>query len=121
MIEFPRLPEADLGTEHPPFRDPPRMPRLSLAEVEHVALLARLELSDSEKSRLTEDLNVILEQFDRLQQLDTSNVPPTAHAIPLANVFREDRARPSLPPAEVLHGAPEGRDEFFVVPRVVEG
>ncbi|MBM3459083.1 MAG: Asp-tRNA(Asn)/Glu-tRNA(Gln) amidotransferase subunit GatC [Armatimonadetes bacterium] len=97
------------------------MPRLSLAEVEHVALLTRLRLTDEEKQKLTEDLNVILEQFDRLQQVDTTDVPPTAHAVPLTNVFREDAVRPSLARAEALAGAPEGRDEYFVVPRVVEG
>lgn len=96
------------------------MPRLSLDEVNHVALLARLRLTEEEQHRLTEDLNVILQQFEILQQLDTEGVPPTAHAMVLRNVFREDAARPSLPREEVLREAPEGRDEFFVVPRIVE-
>jgi len=97
------------------------MPQLDLAEVDHVALLSRLRLTDAEKTRFAGDLNVILEQFEILQQLDTDGVPPTAHAMVLTNVFREDAARPSLPRAEVLREAPEARDEFFVVPRVVEG
>jgi aspartyl-tRNA(Asn)/glutamyl-tRNA(Gln) amidotransferase subunit C len=91
-----------------------------LAEVDHVALLSRLRLTSEEKTRFAEDLNVILEQFDILQQLDTEGVPPTAHAMVLTNVFREDVSRPSLPRPELLRDAPEARDEFFVVPRVVE-
>src|SRR5687767_2544668 len=96
------------------------MSALSLAEVEHVALLARLRLTEDEKRRLTEDLNVILTHFEILQQLDTEGIPPTAHALQLQNVLREDASRPSLPREEFLRVAPEARDEFFVVPRVVE-
>ena len=96
------------------------MERLSLEEVNHVALLARLRLTDDEKHRLTEDLNIILRQFEILQSLDTEGVPPMARPLPLENVFREDTPRPSLPREEALRGAPEARDEFFVVPRVVE-
>jgi aspartyl-tRNA(Asn)/glutamyl-tRNA(Gln) amidotransferase subunit C len=96
------------------------MPELSLAEVEHVALLSRLRLTDEEKQRFTQDLNVILTQFEILRKLDTEGVPLTAHVMALENVFREDTARPSLPRDEVTREAPEARDEFFVVPRVVE-
>src|SRR5689334_14125139 len=96
------------------------MPKLTLAEVNHVALLSRLRLTDEEKHRLTEDLNVILEQFEILQRVDTSGVPPTAHAMPMQNVLREDVSRPCLPREEFLREAPEARDDFFVVPRVVE-
>lgn len=96
------------------------MPTLTLKEVNHVALLARLRLTDEERGKLTEDLNVILAQFELLQRVDTSDVPPTAHAMALQNVFREDEARASLPREEVLREAPEARDEFFVVPRVVD-
>lgn len=96
------------------------MPQLSLAEVEHVALLSRLRLTDEEKHRLTDDLNHILEQFAVLQQLDTTDIAPTAHAMALENVFRDDVARPSLSREDALREAPEARDEFFVVPRVVE-
>jgi len=96
------------------------MPKLSLSEVEHVALLARLRLTAEEKTGLTESLNVILGHFEALQQLDTEGVPPTTHAMVLQNVFREDAARPSLPREAFLREAPEARDEFFVVPRVVD-
>ena len=96
------------------------MPKLSLSEVEHVALLARLRLTEEEKTRLTDDLNHILEQFETLQRLDTEGVPPTAHAMQLQNVLREDVSRPSLPRETFIPEAPEARDEFFVVPRVVD-
>jgi aspartyl-tRNA(Asn)/glutamyl-tRNA(Gln) amidotransferase subunit C len=96
------------------------MPKLSLDEVEHVALLSRLRLTPEEKARFTDDLNVILEQFEILQQLDTQGVPPMSHAMVLENVLREDVARPSLPREEFIREAPEARDEFFVVPRVVD-
>lgn len=126
MIEYGRpkparaqggiLPQFSPATE-----SPHPMPRLSLDEVTQIALLARLSLDDHEKQSLTEDLNVILEQFEKLQELDTSGVPPTTHAMSLQNVFRDDVARPSLPREAFVHEAPQGRDEFFVVPRVVEG
>lgn len=96
------------------------MPRLSLAEVEHVALLSRLRLTEAEKTAFTEDLNNILEHFEVLQGLDTEGVPPMAHAMELQNVLREDASRPSLPRQSFLSQGPEARDEFFVVPRVVD-
>jgi len=93
---------------------------LTPAEVEHVALLARLRLTEAEQAALTQDLNAMLEQFEALRQVDTEGVPPMSHALALENVLREDEPRPSLPVEEVLRDAPEARDEFFVVPRVVE-
>src|SRR5438105_2200848 len=96
------------------------MPELTLEEVEHVALLARLELTGAEKTKLRADLNAIMEHFGRLLDLNTEDVPPTSHAIPMHNVFREDEPGPSLPSGDVLREAPEVREEFFVVPRIVE-
>jgi aspartyl-tRNA(Asn)/glutamyl-tRNA(Gln) amidotransferase subunit C len=96
------------------------MPKLTLQQVEHVALLARLELTAEEKTKLTEDLNVILEHFERLQELDTTDVEPTSHAIPMQNVFRADEVRPSLPREVILAEAPDAREGYFVVPRIVE-
>lgn len=96
------------------------MPALSPEQVDHVALLARLELTPEEKAKLTHDLNTILVHFERLQELHTEDVPPTSHAIPMQNVFREDVVRPSLPRDSFLSEAPDARDEFFVVPRIVE-
>ena len=96
------------------------MAKLSLQEVEHVALLSRLRLTAAEKEKLTEELNVILAQFEVLQQIDTTDVAPTAHALEMRNVLRDDVSRPSLPRESFLGEAPEARDEFFVVPRVVD-
>jgi aspartyl-tRNA(Asn)/glutamyl-tRNA(Gln) amidotransferase subunit C len=96
------------------------MSQLTLPEVEHVALLARLELTHEEKIKLTEDLNVILEHFVRLQELDTTGVEPTSHAIPMQTILRTDQVRPSLPRDVVLAEAPDAREGYFVVPRVVE-
>src|SRR4051794_36638204 len=96
------------------------MPKLTHDQVDHVALLARLELTPEEREKLTHDLNSVLQHFERLQEIDTTGVAPTSHAIPMANVLREDEVRPSLPREAFLREAPEGRDAFFVVPRIVE-
>ena len=96
------------------------MAKLTLQQVEHVALLARLQLTPGEKGKLTEDLNVILDYFEQLQEMETADVEPTSHAIPMQNVFRADEVRPSLPREQFLAEAPDSREEYFVVPRVVE-
>ncbi len=95
--------------------------QLTLDEVARVAFLARLQLSDDEKTRLTTDLNDILAQFARLQELDTKDVLPTSHSLPLQNVLREDIVRPSLPRDEATANAPEKRDGNFIVPQIMEG
>ena len=97
-----------------------QLPQLTLDEVSRVAFLARLELSDDEKSRLTTDLNGILGQFARLQELDTAGIAPTSHSLPLQNVFREDAVRPSLPREAATANAPETRDGSFIVPQIME-
>ncbi len=94
--------------------------KLSKQDIEHVALLARLELSEDEKDSLTGRLNQIMEHFGKLQELDTSQVAPTSHSIPLQNVFRHDTAGRSMTPSDVVANAPESRDDQFVVPQVVE-
>lgn len=86
-----------------------------------MAFLARLELSGEEKTRLTTDLNGILGQFARLQELDTQGVPPTSHSLPLQNVLREDVVRPSLPRALATANATDKRDGNFIVPQIMEG
>jgi aspartyl-tRNA(Asn)/glutamyl-tRNA(Gln) amidotransferase subunit C len=96
------------------------MNKLTLEQVEHVALLARLELTPEEKQKLTEELNVILSHFERLQELDTTNVEPTSHPIPMQNVFRDDAVRPSLPRDQFLSEASQASEGYFVVPRIVE-
>lgn len=94
--------------------------KLSKAEVEHVAWLARLELSEEEKDRLTGHLNQILVHFEELQELDTSQVKPTSHSIPVQNVFRDDAVGESMSTEDVLTNAPERTEEYFIVPQVVE-
>lgn len=97
-----------------------KMMKLTKAEVEHVALLARLELTEDESERMTERLNQIMVHFEKLQELDTEDVIPTSHSIPVLNVFREDKAGRSLKPEEALAAAPEAENDYFVVPQVVE-
>jgi aspartyl-tRNA(Asn)/glutamyl-tRNA(Gln) amidotransferase subunit C len=93
---------------------------LSQNEVEYVARLARLELSEAEKDQFTGELNGILDFVEKLNQLDTAAVEPTAHAIPVTNVFRPDRVRPSLDPELALSNAPDRVNNFFKVPKVLE-
>jgi len=97
------------------------MPALSRSDVEHVAYLARLGLSEAELSRLEGQLNHILDQYAKLAELDTDAIPPTAQTIELENILRDDVARPSLPPEAVLTNAPERDGDFFVVPAILGG
>ena len=89
-------------------------------DIEHVACLARLELTDDEKARLREQLGVILEAAAKVSEVATDDVPPTAYAIPRSNVLRPDEITPSLTVEEVLSNAPEVEDDRFKVPKVVE-
>ncbi len=93
---------------------------LSREEVLHIAKLARLGLTEDEVSRLRSELSDLLEHFKELQQVDTTDVPPTTQSIPLKNVTREDKAVPSLPPDEVLANAPHREGDFFRVRAVLE-
>jgi aspartyl-tRNA(Asn)/glutamyl-tRNA(Gln) amidotransferase subunit C len=87
--------------------------------VAHVARLARLELSEDELELFTGQLADVLDHANDVAALDTSGVPPTAHPLPLANVFREDVPRPSLDRDEVLAEAPEAEAGRFRVPRIL--
>ena len=89
-------------------------------EVEHVANLARLELSEDEKGIFTRQLSAILTYMDQLKTLDTRGVEPTMTVLPTENVFRDDEVRPSLPQERALANAPEQADGFFRVPRILE-
>jgi aspartyl-tRNA(Asn)/glutamyl-tRNA(Gln) amidotransferase subunit C len=89
-------------------------------DVEHVAELARLELTAAEKEQFIAQLNSILTYVEKLNELDTVHVEPTAHVIPMSNVLRGDEVRPSLDRAMVLHNAPEASHFFFKVPRIIE-
>ena len=78
------------------------MAQLTREDIDKVAYLSRLELSEEEKDKLTTHINRLLESFQELQALDTDDVEPTSHTIPVANVFRKDEARPSLKPEDVI-------------------
>jgi aspartyl-tRNA(Asn)/glutamyl-tRNA(Gln) amidotransferase subunit C len=95
-------------------------PKITMKEVDHVARLARLALSDVEKERMRRELDGILSYIDKLRALDTEGVPPTSHAVPMTNVMREDEPAPSLPQADMLANAPDRIGEFFRVPRIIE-
>jgi aspartyl-tRNA(Asn)/glutamyl-tRNA(Gln) amidotransferase subunit C len=89
-------------------------------DVEHVAELARLELTAAEKAQFVAQLNSILTYINQLNELDTTDVEPTSHVIPMSNVFRDDEVCPSLGRELVLHNAPEESHFFFKVPRIIE-
>lgn len=93
---------------------------ITISDVEHVAKLARLELSDTEKEMFTEQLNAILNYADHLNSLNTDGIEPTSHAMPLLNVMREDISQPSLPIELVLLNAPDEEEGQFKVPAVLE-
>ena len=90
------------------------------AAVDHVARLARLDLSEDERARMQVELTAILEHAEKIQALDLDDVEPTSQAIPLRNVMRPDEVRPSLPQEEALSNAPEAEDGRFRVPKIIE-
>lgn len=97
------------------------MASLTQADVEHVAMLARLGLTPDERARLQSELSSILEHIALLNELDTAAIPPTAQVVKLTNVLRADEVRPSLPQASVLANAPRQEDGFFEVDAILGG
>lgn len=93
--------------------------KLNMEEVEHVALLARLALSEEEKERFRAQLSSILDYADRINQLDTARVKPTYHVLPLQNVSRLDERGTTLAPDEVFQNAPDRDGSYFRVPRIL--
>ena len=93
---------------------------ITRGEVQHVARLARLGLSDDEMDRLAAELDHILDAMQALRQLDTSAIPPTAQVIPLRNVMRDDAVRPAWPLDDILRNAPATRVGQFLVPPVLD-
>ncbi|MEC0370821.1 Asp-tRNA(Asn)/Glu-tRNA(Gln) amidotransferase subunit GatC [Paenibacillus chibensis] len=89
-------------------------------DVQHVAKLARLNLSAEEEQMFTEQLNAILQYAEKLNELDTDGIEPTTHVLPVSNVMREDVERESLPIEKVMANAPEEEDGQFKVPAVLE-
>ncbi len=94
--------------------------KISREQVEHVARLARLALSEQEIDTLTGDMDAILGYVDKLNELDTGHIVPTAHAVPMENAFRADTVRPSIGTEKALQNAPEASDSCFLVPKVIE-
>ena len=94
--------------------------KITIADVDHVAMLARLGFDENEKAGMSEQLSRIVEYVEKLNELDTEDVSPTAHAVPLRNVLRDDEVRPSLDPEEALRSAPDREGGFFRVPRILE-
>jgi len=88
-------------------------------KVEHIAWLARIELSEEEKNIFTKQFNEILDYFKKIDTVDTNKVPPTYHVLDLVNIFREDEVLPSLNETDVLKNAPKKQRRFFRAPRII--
>lgn len=88
--------------------------------IDDVALLARLKLTDEEKPLFSEQVGKIIGYIDTLNELDTGDVEPTSHVLPLKNVFRDDKVAPSLSRDKILKNAPESSDGFFRVLKIIE-
>ncbi|HBA26851.1 MAG TPA: Asp-tRNA(Asn)/Glu-tRNA(Gln) amidotransferase subunit GatB [Nitrospinae bacterium] len=94
--------------------------KLSIKEVEHVAELARLELTDAEKERFAEQLSNILTHIDKLNRLDTDSVEPTSHVLPVKNIFRDDVSRELFLEGNSLDNAPDKDKGYYKVPKIIE-
>jgi aspartyl-tRNA(Asn)/glutamyl-tRNA(Gln) amidotransferase subunit C len=97
------------------------MPTLERKEVEEIALLARLHLETSELDQMQGELGAILEHFAALANVDTTDVQPMTHAVPLELRLRPDEVQPSLPTSEALRAAPAKKGDVFVVPAIIPG
>lgn len=95
------------------------MPEISRDEVAHLATLARIDLSEAELDHLAPQLSVILDSIASIAEVAAADIPPTSHAVPLTNVFRDDVPRPSLTAEQALSGAPESEQQRFAVPRIL--
>lgn len=93
---------------------------LSREDVRHVAQLARLDFSEDEEARMAEEMSRILEYVEKLDELDTSGVPPMSHVLDVTNVYREDDIESRIDREQALEAAPDAEQGYFLVPRVVE-
>jgi aspartyl-tRNA(Asn)/glutamyl-tRNA(Gln) amidotransferase subunit C len=89
-------------------------------EIEHITMLARLELTEKEKEVFSKQLSSIIKYIDKLNELNTTSVDPTAHVLPIKNVFRNDELKPSLPKDKALQNAPDKIGDFYKVPKIIE-
>lgn len=94
--------------------------KITRVEVEHVARLARLELSEPELDTFTVQMDSILAYVEKLNALDTEGIVPTSHAVPMENAFRPDRLTPSIGVEAATANAPDHAESFFRVPKVIE-
>jgi len=91
-----------------------------MMEIEYIALLARLRLTEQEKELFSKQLGSIINYIDKLNQLDTSDVEPTSHVLPMKNIFREDEQGLSLNRESILENAPSRKGGFYKVPKIIE-
>lgn len=91
---------------------------ITVKDVEHVAKLARLELTDAEKEKFTKQLGDVLKYVEQMNEVDTTNVKPMAHAFDIVNVMREDKVVNEVSREELLKNAPEEENGFFKVPKI---
>ncbi len=96
-----------------------KKPRITKQEVEHIAWLARIELTEEEKNVFTKQLNDILDYFAKIDEVNTERIPPTYHVIDLVNVFRKDEVQESIKREEALRNAPRREKGFFKAPRIL--
>ncbi len=94
--------------------------KISRKEVEYVAHLARLKLSEDEADKFTAQMGQILSYFEKLTELNTEGIEPTSHSVPMVNAFREDLVKPSLLVEDALANAPDKEGNFFKVPKIIE-
>ena len=92
---------------------------IDIEQVRYIAHLYRLELTPEEEEKFTRQLGDILSYVEKLREVDTTNIPPTSHVLPLKNVFREDKLSFSLSPDEALSNAPDRKDNLFKVPKII--
>ena len=95
--------------------------KIDQAQVKKVAKLSRLELTEAEAEEFTDQLSAILEYMDKLNELDTKNVEPLAHCLPINNIFRQDNIKESLGTDRALANAPQRDGDFFKVPKILDG
>lgn len=95
--------------------------KIDEAQVRKVAKLSRLELTEAEVEEFTGQLGAILDYMEKMNELDTTNVEPLAHCLPISNVFRDDVVKESLGTEKTLANAPQRDEEFFKVPKILDG
>lgn len=93
---------------------------ISQEQVRHIAMLARLKLTDDEVASFSQELSAILDYVNQLEEVNVENVDPTAHVVNINNVFRDDVVRPSFDPDTALANAPNREESFFKVPKVLD-